>query len=264
MTRKKSRSIDDRAAWIQAAACETKALLAAMAGRMISRMLEGEMDHHLGYRRREGTAVGNERNGHSAKTLRSEKYGRIVLRIPRDRRAGFDPKAIPKHQRRDDALAGNALALHACGLSARKIRSILRAVYGGHPCPALLAAVESQVQIEIKQWQARPIKPSYEKILLDGFQTGIPADHGPKSLKRMILVLGISADGSMDILEMLACRAESAELWRLLLDRLRLRGVTDIRTILMPEKELGRLSESARECFPEAALQKLPAPLIRD
>ena len=51
------------------------------------------MDHHL------ASEPGTSRNGYGARTVLTDT-GRIVLAMPRDRQASFDPQLITKYQRR--------------------------------------------------------------------------------------------------------------------------------------------------------------------
>ena len=67
-------------------------------------MLESELTTHLGYGKHDGSPPGeppNARNGHSAKTLRSDD-GKLAIKVPRDRNGGFEPSLVPKHQRHFD------------------------------------------------------------------------------------------------------------------------------------------------------------------
>ena len=76
----------------------------------LERMLDTEMDVHLGRKTiaalpvaeveaGDQAASANRRNGHSKKTLRSDR-GDLTLDTPRDRDGTFEPLLIPKHQRR--------------------------------------------------------------------------------------------------------------------------------------------------------------------
>ena len=59
------------------------------------RMLEAEMDQHLGYEKHapEGRNGGNSRNGKTSKTLKS-KYGAVGIKVPRDRASTFEPVVV--------------------------------------------------------------------------------------------------------------------------------------------------------------------------
>ena len=61
----------------------------------LEQMLEAEMTEHLGYEKHsiEGTNSGNNRNGISNKSLKTDQ-GEIDISIPRDRKGKFDPIII--------------------------------------------------------------------------------------------------------------------------------------------------------------------------
>ena len=67
--------------------------------RATEKMLEAELDHHLGYQKHaaEGRGSGNSRNGKTSKKLRS-KYGEVEIEVPRDRAGTFEPVVVPKRR----------------------------------------------------------------------------------------------------------------------------------------------------------------------
>ena len=68
---------------------------------VLEKMLEGEMDAHLGYEKNSvaGNNTGNSRNGSYPKKIQTE-HGEAVISIPRDRSGQFEPIAVPKHESR--------------------------------------------------------------------------------------------------------------------------------------------------------------------
>ena len=68
---------------------------------VLEKMLEGEMDAHLGYEKNSvtGNNTGNSRNGSYPKKIQTE-HGESVISIPRDRNGQFEPIAVPKHESR--------------------------------------------------------------------------------------------------------------------------------------------------------------------
>lgn len=67
----------------------TAKLKALFAG-ALEKMLEAEMDEHLGYEKHssKGDNSGNSRNGYSRKTIKSE-WGESEISVPRDRSGTF-------------------------------------------------------------------------------------------------------------------------------------------------------------------------------
>ena len=76
-------------------------LIKMLSKRLVERMLEGEMEHHLGYSKHapEGNNSGNSRNGHSEKKVILED-GKVDIVVPRDRESSFTPQLIEKRKAR--------------------------------------------------------------------------------------------------------------------------------------------------------------------
>jgi transposase-like protein len=80
----------------------------------IEKVLGVELEEHLGYSKNspEGQHTGNNRNGYSRKTVKTDT-GELNLETPRDRNGTFEPEFVKKHQTRltsfDDRILGAVL-----------------------------------------------------------------------------------------------------------------------------------------------------------
>ena len=68
--------------------------LAQLQKRGLEKMLEGELDAHLGYDKHEKTTKSNARNGFSNKKIKTS-FGESEIQVPRDREASFNPIIVP-------------------------------------------------------------------------------------------------------------------------------------------------------------------------
>lgn len=109
-------------------------LFTELKGALMERLLEAEMTEHLGHERQERRRGSNVRNGHSAKTVETES-GPVEIRVPRDREGSFDPKLVPKGQRRLEGFDEKVIALYSRGMSTRDIQRHLRELYGTDVSP---------------------------------------------------------------------------------------------------------------------------------
>ena len=116
-------------------------LMRAMMKSALERMLHTEMDHHLKSASPSSPLPGlpgpseaslapaatkrNRRNGHSQKTVQGD-LGSLMLETPRDRQGTFEPKLIPKHQRRIPGFDEKILVLYAKGMTTRDIQEIVK------------------------------------------------------------------------------------------------------------------------------------------
>ena len=66
-------------------------------GPMFEAMLQGEMNHHLGYDSNDKGPKkdDNRRNGYGKKTLKTTQ-GEVEIEVPRDRDGSFEPQVVPK------------------------------------------------------------------------------------------------------------------------------------------------------------------------
>jgi transposase-like protein len=73
--------------------------------RLLQRVLETEMDGHLGYEKHDSTRdnSGDSRNGYSEKTVLTENH-ELTVAVPRDRNGIFDPTILPKMPKACDSV----------------------------------------------------------------------------------------------------------------------------------------------------------------
>src|SRR5215212_3440912 len=88
--------------------------------RVLEAGLQTELTDHLGYEKhdRAGHGSGNSRNGTMAKRLGTE-VGDIDLATPRDRNSSFEPRLVPKGERRLGGLSDMIVSLYAGGMTIR-------------------------------------------------------------------------------------------------------------------------------------------------
>lgn len=69
-------------------------------GPMFEAMLQGELNHHLGYEAHEKAEkpTNNRRNGYGQKQLKTS-MGEVPIQTPRDRDGSFEPTLIPKRKK---------------------------------------------------------------------------------------------------------------------------------------------------------------------
>lgn len=117
-------------------------LLQQLTKALVERALNGEMTHHLGYKKHSsaGDNSGNSRNGTTPKTLKG-KRGQVEIEVPRDRNGEFEPQLVKKHQTRFDGLDKKIISLYARGMTTREIQGHLEEIYGVDVSPSLISNV---------------------------------------------------------------------------------------------------------------------------
>ena len=140
----------------------------------MERALAAELTHHLRYEKGDpaGRGSGDSRNGHSAKTVLTED-GELDLSVPRDRAGTFEPRLVPKGERRLDGFDGKIISLYARGLTVREIQGHLQELYGVEVSPDLISRVTDAVLEEVKEWQNRPLDAVYPVVFFDALRVKV-------------------------------------------------------------------------------------------
>jgi len=137
-------------------------------GPIFEAMLQGEMNHHLGYEsnNKEYKETENRRNGYGKKTLKTTK-GEIDIEVPRDRDASFEPQIIGKRQREVSEIERKVLAMYARGMSQRDISKTIKDIYGFSVSHEMISDITDVVLPEVEQWQNRPLEKCYAFLFVD-------------------------------------------------------------------------------------------------
>ena len=254
-------AVDRMLADADAAGLSAEGLLQQLTATVLERALGAELDDHLGYVKGDpaGAGSGNSRNGHYGKTV-TTTAGPVRVTVPRDRNATFEPKIVPKGQRRTGQVDDMILSLYARGMTTRDIQAHLAEVYGARVSPALVSKVTDVVAEEITAWQTRPLDAVYPILYIDALVLKI-RDGGAVDNKAAHLVIGVDTDGYKHVLGIWIAAAEGAKFWAGVLAELRNRGVRDV--LIVCCDGLGGLPEAIEATWPKAIVQTCVIHLIR-
>lgn len=237
--------------------CNTPAELTAKLKDLFSgaleKMLEAEMDEHLGYEKHSvlGNNSGNSRNGFGKKTIKSA-WGESEISVPCDRNGTFEPQAIEKRQTRTDDIETRILAMYAKGMSTRDIEDHLRDIYGIEASASLISRITDKLMPAVTEWQSRPLEAIYPIVFLDGIMFKVRKDSRVIN-KCLYSVLGINLDGRKEILGMWLSDSESASFWTPVCNELKNRGVEDI--LIACRDNLSGFSSAIETVFPKTEQQ---------
>jgi putative transposase len=237
-------------------------LLTALVRQVLQAGLEVEMTDHLGYERHavEGRKSGNSRNGSTPKTVTTE-IGQVDLRVPRDRNASFDPKTVPKGQRRLDGLAGNVISLYAKGMTTGDIQAHLAEIYDTDISRDTISRITDGIVEDLQAWQSRPLDAVYPVILIDAIVVKIRDGHVAN--RPIYVAMGVNLHGERDVLGMWVgpTGGEGAKFWAGVLTELRNRGIAD--AFIVCCDGLKGLPDSIRATWPKAEVQLCVVHLVR-
>lgn len=236
-------------------------LLNELSKRLLERMLEGEMTHHLGYEKHaiEGHNSGNSRNGKTTKTVKTNQ-GELELVVPRDRKSEFEPILIEKRQSRLKEVDDQILSLYGRGMTVRDIQEHVLEFYGTEVSPDLISTITDAVLGEVTEWRNRPLDQVYPIVFIDGFVVKARLD-GAVCNRTVYVVYAITLEGKKEVLGLYLGENEGAKFWLYVLTELKNRGMEDI--FILCADGLKGLPEAVEAAFPKTIFQTCIVHMMR-
>ena len=219
--------------------------------RGLEKMLEGELDAHLGYEKHEKTTTPNARNGFSNKKIKTS-FGESEIQVPRDRDASFNPIIVPKRQNMLDGLENVIVSLYAKGMSNSDIEEQIREVYNFEVSTSTISRITDSVSNDIVAWQNRPLETVYLIVWMDGIVFKV-RENSKVVNKTIYLAVGLNRDGKKEVLGMWLGKNESASFWLGVMTDLKARGVEDI--LITATDNLNGFTQTIKNVFPESQTQ---------
>jgi putative transposase len=255
-------------------------LLKGMMKSALERMLDTEMDVHLGRKTLPGSTADspapaaasctgeaatnqgakNRRNGHSRKTVQGD-LGEIRLTTPRDRDGTFEPQLIPKHQRRLTGFDEKILALYAKGMTTRDIQEVVKELYDVDVSATLISEITADLDAQVAAWRNRQLDPVWPIVYFDGIVVHVRGANGRVSPQTMYVALGVNMQGRKELLGLWLNETEGAKFWLSCLTDLKNRGLSDI--FISCIDGLSGFAEALHAAYPRAKVQLCVVHLVR-
>ncbi len=226
----------------------------------IKKMLEAEMDEHLGYEKGQISDSTNYRNGHKSKKIRSHN-GEIELSVPQDRENSFEPLVVPKRQKDISHIENQIISMYARGLTTRQISDQIDEIYGFEVSESFVSNITNKILPEIMEWQNRPLDDIYPIVFIDAVHFSVRHEKVIKKLAAYV-ILGIRKDGKKEVLGLYVGENESSKYWLGVLNELKNRGVRDI--LIMCADGLTGIKESIQIAFPNTEYQRCIVHQVRN
>jgi putative transposase len=219
--------------------------------RGIEKMLEGELDSHLGYEKHQKSDNSNARNGFIEKTVRTS-HGQTNIHVPRDRDSSFNPMIVPKRGNMVDGIENVIISLYAKGMSNSDIEEQIREVYGFDVSTSTISRITDTITDDIVAWQNRPLEPVYLIVWMDGIVFKV-RENSKVINKTVYMAVGLRRDGKKEVLGLWLGKNESAAFWMSVLTDMRARGVEDI--LITATDNLNGFTDTIRNVFPHSKTQ---------
>lgn len=225
--------------------------LSSIQKRAIEKMLEGELDDHLGYDKHQQSDNANARNGHGKKKIKTG-YGEMEIEVPRDREASFNPILVPKRESMVEGLEEVMVSMYAKGMSVSDIQEHVKDVYKFDVSTSTISRVTSRVAEDIIAWQNRPLETVYLIVWMDGIVFKV-RENSKVVNKTVYIAVGLRTDGYKEVLGMWLGKNETSAYWLSVLTDLKSRGLQDI--LITATDNLNGFTTTIRTVFPESSTQ---------
>jgi putative transposase len=237
-------------------------LVKVLTKRLVERVLEAEMEDHLGYPKgeRDEEPKANPRNGTTSKTVKTDA-GKIEILVPRDRNGTFEPQLVKKRQRRLTDFDDKVLSLYGRGMSTRDIQGHLAELYGTEVSPELISTVTHAVLEDVQEWRKRPLAPVWPIVYLDALVIRV-RDAGTVRRKSVYLAIGVGLDGRKEVLGIWLEETEGAKFWLKVITELKNRGIEDI--LIACVDGLKGFPQALESVFPNTTVQTCIVHMIRN
>ena len=257
---------------------EFNSLMRLMMKSALERMLDTEMDVHLGRRSaiasdppaaesetvasssKSARGTPNRRNGRSRKTVQGE-LGEVTIATPRDRDGTFQPQLIGKHQRRLAGFDEKILALYAKGMTTRDIQEIVSELYEVEVSPTLISDITEDLDAEATAWRTRPLDAVWPIVYFDGIVVHVRGGNARVSQHTVYVALGVNLEGHKELLGLWLGENEGAKFWLTCLTDLKNRGLSDIFVACIDG--LSGFAEAIHTAYPQTSVQLCIVHLVR-
>ncbi|MFM6948590.1 MAG: IS256 family transposase [Aquirufa sp.] len=230
---------------------ELQAFLRDIHKRGLEKILEGELDAHLGYDKHEKTPSINARNGTQKKVIKTE-FGETQIEVPRDREASFDPVLVPKRSRYSTGVENLIISLYSKGMSVSDIEQEIKEIYQFELSTSAISRVTERIVEDSIAWQNRPLDAVYLVVWMDGIVFKV-RENSKVVNKTVYLAIGLNREGRKEVLGMWLGKNESSSFWMGVLTDLKARGVEDI--LITATDNLNGFTQTIRAVFPESQTQ---------
>ncbi|EGU6562153.1 IS256-like element ISEfa13 family transposase [Enterococcus faecium] len=219
----------------------------------INALLQAELTVFLDYEKydRAGFNSGNSRNGNYSRSFKTE-YGELNLVIPRDRNGDFSQQTLPAYKRTNDSLETTIIQLVQKGITMSEISDLIEKMYGHYYKPQTISNMSKIVSEDVSAFKERTLEAKYSVIFMDA--THIPLKRQTVSKEAVYIVIGIRLDGTKEVLGFTIAPAESAYVWKEILQDLKDRGLEEV--LLVVTDGLSGIDDSIHSVYPNAQFQQ--------
>lgn len=231
-------------------------------------LMDCEFELFLGrekYERLAGIEISERhlRNGHYQRTFAVKGFGRLDVKVPRDRNGKYKTKVLEPYKRNEASIEEDVAILYLLGSSTRTLALISERLLGTKISASKVSECSGRLMESVEQWRSRPLTETFKYLYLDGTNFSMRIDK--KIVKVCVsVVIGVDENGIKQVVALQAGDKESAGAWRQLFKDLKSRGLKRDAIKLGIMDGLPGLEKVFKEEFPGAKIQRCQVHVARN
>lgn len=221
--------------------------------KVLDAFLLAESEEQLGASKHERTKSRTDyRNGTRERPLVT-RIGRITLKVPRHRDVPFVTMLFDTYQRSETALLSTMMEMVIQGVSTRKVTNVVEELCGTSFSKSTVSELCKSLDESITQFKNRALETVYPFVIVDAKGFKVRENHRivPKSF---MVAMGITEDGTKEIIGFDTYENESEGTWKQFLSSLKNRGLKDI-CMITSDAHSGLIA-ALKGVYPEVAWQR--------
>jgi putative transposase len=193
-------------------------------------LMDLEVEQHVGAARHERTP---ERSGHrngSRERAWDTRVGTIALRVPRVRDGSYFPSMLEPRTRAERALLAVVQEAYVEGVSTRRVDDLVKALGIDGISRSQVSRICAALDAEVERFRTRTLDAAYPYLWLDA--TFVKARAAGRVVSQaVVLAVGVTADGTREVLGLEVGPSEEGAFWLACLRGLVARGLRGVQLV---------------------------------
>lgn len=244
-------------------AADPQAMIAELVRAGLQELIEAELTATVGAGRYERTDTRTtQRNGHRPKTI-STAAGDVTVQVPKLRAGSFFPSLLERRRRIDQALHAVIMEAYVHGVSTRNVDDLVTALgVETGISKSEVSRICQGLDAEVARFRERPLThTTFPYVFLDATFCKVRVGAHVVS-QAMVVAIGVSIDGTREVLGTAVGDAECYEFWTDFLRSLKARGLTGVH--LVTSDAHAGLNRAISEQFTTAGWQRCRVHFMRN
>ena len=203
----------------------------------------------------------DSRNGSRERPL-TARVGTVELKVPRHRNAPFKTMVFENYSRSEAALVTAMAEMVVAGVSTAKVGRVMERICGRSFSKQAVSEACAELDGAVAAFRDRPLQPGrYLFVMADATYVKVRENRRVVA-KALMVAMGLTVDGTKEIIGFGLADAETSETWRDFARTLETRGLAGMRMFTTDAHE--GLAAALQEVWPDVPWQRCQAHFMRN